>query len=136
MWIGFPLDIPLRANVQYPLSTYHLECTYDSAILSYNGFTQSSLHNSAVVGHDMEAGVVIIVAVGHTGGGDTSGITGRDVLLGTLSFTVVADPDGTHPGALSGRVVDFVNIGTNPWVQNKPIAFHNGLGGYVTSLSL
>ena len=120
--------------MQYPLSSYSVEVSYDPEVLEYIGFDQSALHNSAVV-NPAQPGRVNVVAIGRHASATDGDITGRDVLLGTMRFNVVGGP-GEHPGALSGRAVEFTNVGTYSWVWNQPIGVHDGQGGYVDSLTL
>jgi hypothetical protein len=134
LWAGVTLVIPIRANVQYPLTSYHLDITYDTSVFQYVSFEESVLHNSGVINPD-QPGTVVIVVTGARASTTHEEITGTEILLGTLSLLIVGET-GTHPNVLSGEVIQFVNAGTNGWVNAQPIGFHDGAGGYKNSLDM
>jgi hypothetical protein len=134
LWAGVTLVIPIRANVQYPLTSYHLDITYDTSVFQYASFEESVLHNAGVI-NPAQPGSVMVVVTGARDSTTYEEITGTDILLGTLSLLIVGEA-GTHTNVLSGQVIQFVNAGTNAWVNAQPIWLHDGTGAYKNSLDL
>jgi len=102
------------------LTSWLVAIEYDASLLELSSFAVDPRYNEPVVNE--QPGRVVFAVTGARSGTRVEDLTGIAVPLLDLTFVCSATAiEGVYNYAVRGTVLDFVNIGTNSFLQDAPM---------------
>ena len=155
-YAGEKLSVTVYAHTgSYPLDSFTILVYYDTLLLSYDSdYSQNQDYNSAVVvqssdgtgSSSVASNWIVFSVVGTTAGTSDQSVTGEELQLLMVRFSVRSNGAGTlnsptlHPSALRVHVDDMVNTGAVRFIDNQEATLFgygdSGLGSTTAGLSL
>ena len=137
------LTVPVTANTAgFPLGAWSGSLKYNTTVLRFSSFTTSTYYNSAALGLENNAesstedGIVAIVVTGATSSATLADLTGDEVVLGYITFTINNVPVGTYNDVASFKIDSLVTIGGYAFLESFDAYVTDARGGSVTNAQL
>ena len=133
------LTVPVSANTGgFPLGAWSGSLKYNTTVLRFDSFTTSTGYNSAAVGLERNSteGIVSIVVAGATSSATLADLTGDEVILGYITFTINNVPVGTYNDVAALNVDSLVTIGGYTFLESFDAYVTDARGGSVTNAQL
>ena len=115
---------------------------YNTTVLRFSSFTTSTYYNSAALGLENNAesstedGIVAIVVTGASSSATLADLTGDEVVLGYITFTINNVPVGTYNDVASFKIDSLVTIGGYTFLESFDAYVTDARGGSVTNAQL